>query len=102
MKLFKYISLFFVLATVLISCDNEDPDTVGPAIEIINIPDNKEFKFGENLVMHFKITDQTGFYEYKYELYKKIIQIKSFDYEKHITFEGYFTEKTECNLCFVT
>lgn len=92
MKFLKQISVFFLLATAFVSCNDEDPDTAGPTIEITNISDNQEFKFGENLVMHFKFTDQTGIYEYKYEIYEKDYTHQSFDYEKHITFEGYYTE----------
>lgn len=95
MKLLKSIGLFFVLASVFISCSDEEPDTVGPEIQITNIIDNQEFKFGENLVMRFKFTDQTGMYEYKYELYAKDYTTKSYDYENHIIYDTYFTERND-------
>lgn len=96
MKFLKQISVFFLLATAFVSCNDEDPDTAGPTIEITNISDNQEFKFGENLVMHFKFTDQTGVYEYSYEIYAKEYTPKEFSVsQKLITFEGYFNEKTD-------
>ena len=95
MKFFKQISLLFLLTTVFtfVGCNDEDPDTVGPTIEITNIPDNKEFKYGEDLFMNFKFTDQTGVYEYAYEIYSKDFLPNEFTVEeKLINLEGYFTE----------
>lgn len=95
MKVFKHLVVLFLLTISLVGCNDEEPDTVGPTIEIVNIPDNKEYKFGENLVMHFKFTDQSGMYEYKYEIYAKDFTNQSFVYEKHIEFETYYTELKE-------
>lgn len=95
MRTLKQISLLFILTVSFVACNDEEPDTVGPITEITNIPDNKEYKFGENLVMHFKFTDQTGMYEYKYEIYAKDFTNQSFTYEKHIEFETYYTELKE-------
>lgn len=95
MKFFKQISLLFLLTTAFtfVGCNDEDPDTVGPTIEITNIPDNKEFKFGEDLFMNFKFTDQTGVYEYAYEIYSKDFLPNEFTVEeKLINLQGYFTE----------
>lgn len=81
------------MAAVFVSCNNEDPDTVGPTIEITNVPDNKEFKFGNDLVMNFKFTDQTGVYEYAYEIYSKDALPKEFTVEQKLfDLQGYFTE----------
>ena len=95
MKILKPLIVLFLLSVSFISCNDEGPDREGPIIEITNIPDNKEYKFGENLVMHFKITDQTGMYEYKYELYAKDFTSDSFTYENHIQLEGYLTKLEE-------
>lgn len=95
MKFLKQISVFLLLATAFtfIGCNDEDPDTVGPTIEITNIPDNKEFKFGEDLGMHFKFTDQSGVYEYAYEIYAKEFSAKEFKVnQKLFDLQGYFTE----------
>lgn len=95
MKVLKSLVLTFVLAFVVSSCSDENPDTVGPHTEILNIEDHQEFKFGETLVMHFKFTDQTGMYEYKYELYAKDYTPQSFEYENHIIYDAFFTERNE-------
>lgn len=95
MKFFKQISLLFLLTTAFtfVGCNHEDPDTVGPTIEITNIPDNKEFKYGEDLVMNFKFTDQTGVYEYAFEIYSKDFLPKEFKVNQKIfDLGGYFTE----------
>ncbi|UUV22675.1 hypothetical protein [Paenimyroides aestuarii] len=95
MKFLKKISLVFLLATIftLVGCDREDPDTVGPTIEITNIPDNKEFKFGEDLTMRFLFTDQTGVYEYAYEIYSKDFLPQEFTVpQKHFDLQGYYTQ----------
>lgn len=95
MKFFKQISLLFLLTTAFafVGCNDEDPDTVGPTIEITNIPDNKEYKYGEDLGMHFKFTDQSGVYEYAYEIYSKNSLPKEFKVnQKHFDLQGYFTE----------
>lgn len=95
MKFFKLLTVLSIIATVFVGCNDEEPDTDGPVIEITNIQDNKEYKFGENLMMKFKITDQTGLYEYKYEIYAKEFTPKSFTAEKHVIFEGAYTELNE-------
>src|SRR5690606_2749927 len=95
MKFFKQISLLFLMtsAFTFVGCNNEDPDTVGPTIEITNIPDNKEFKFGEDLFMNFMFTDQTGVYEYSFEIYSKESLPKEFTVaEKVFDLNGYFNE----------
>lgn len=93
MKFLKQISVFFLLATAFVSCNDEDPDTAGPTIEITNISDNQEFKFGEDLVMNFMFTDQTGVYEYAYEIYSKDFLPQEFKVnQKLFALEGYFTE----------
>lgn len=95
MKFFKQISLFFLLtaAFAFVGCSSEDPDMVGPTIEITNIQDNKEFKFGEDLFMNFMFTDQTGVYEYSYEIYAKEFSIKEFKVTRRLfDLQGYFTE----------
>lgn len=95
MKFFKQISLLFLLTTVFtfVGCNDEDPDTVGPTIEITNIPDNKEFKFGEDLFMNFRFTDQTGVYEYSYEIYAKEFSPKEFKVTRKLfDLQGYYTE----------
>lgn len=93
MKFFKHVCLLFLATVSLVSCNDEDPDTVGPTIEITNIPDNKEFKYGEDLGMNFKFTDQTGVYEYAYEIYSKDNLPKEFKVNQRlIDLEGYFTE----------
>lgn len=95
MKFFKQISLLFLLTTAFtfVGCNTEDPDTVGPTIEITNIPDNKEFKYGEDLFMNFRFTDQTGVYEYSFEIYSKDFLPKEFSVaEKIFSLQGYFTE----------
>ena len=95
MRFFKLLGLLSLMATMFAGCNDDDPDTAGPVIEITNIPDNKEYKFGDNLIMRFKITDQTGVYEYKYEIYAKDFTPQSFTAEYYINFEGYFTELNE-------
>lgn len=95
MKFFKQLSVLFLITALFIRCNDENPDTVGPTIEMANIPDNKEYKFGENLIMNFKFTDQTGLYEYKYEIYAKDYTEKSFETNKHIVLNGYFTQVSE-------
>lgn len=95
MKFFKQISFLLLLATAFtfVGCVSEDPDTVGPTIEITNFADNKEFKFGEDLVMNFRFTDQSGVYEYAYEIYSKESVAKEFKVnERHFDLKGYFTE----------
>ena len=95
MKFFKQISLLFLLTTAFtfVGCNDEDPDTVGPTIEITNIPDNKEFKFGEDLFMNFRFTDQSGVYEYAYEIYSKDFFPKEFKVnQRYFDLQGYFTE----------
>lgn len=81
------------MATAFVSCNDEDPDTAGPTIEITNISDNQEFKFGEDLVMNFMFTDQTGVYEYAYEIYSKDFLPQEFKVnQKLFALGGYFTE----------
>lgn len=95
MKFFKQISLLFLLTTAFtfVSCNDEDPDTAGPTIEITNIPDNKEFKFGENLSLRFKFTDQSGVYEYAYEIYSKDLLPNEFTVEeRYFDLQGFYTE----------
>lgn len=95
MKFFKQISLLFLLTTAFtfVGCNNEDPDTVGPTIEITNIPDNKEFKFGEDLFMNFRFTDQTGVYEYSFEIYSKDFLPNEFSVPEEVfSLQGFFTE----------
>lgn len=95
MKFFKQISLLFLLTTVFtfVGCNDEDPDTVGPTIEITNIPDNKEFKYGEDLGLFFKFTDQSGVYEYAYEIYSKDFLPNEFKVnQRHFDLQGYYTE----------
>ncbi|KAA5531915.1 hypothetical protein [Paenimyroides baculatum] len=95
MKFFKQISLLFLLTTAFtfVGCNDEDPDSVGPTIEITNIPDNKEFKFGEDLFMNFRFTDQTGVYEYAYEIYSKDFLPKEFTVEQKLfDLQGSYTE----------
>lgn len=95
MKFTKLLIVAFLATFSLSSCSKEDPDTVGPEIEITNIEENQEFKFGKNLVMHFKFTDQTGMFEYEYEIYAKDYTPKEFTAKKHFEFEGYYTELSE-------
>lgn len=93
MKFLKQIALLFLITSAFVSCNEEEPDTVGPTIEITNIPDGKEFKYGEDLGMNFKFTDQTGVYEYSYEIYSKDNLPKEFKVNQRlINLEGYFTE----------
>ena len=95
MKFFKQISLLFLLTTAFafVGCNDEDPDTVGPTIEITNFPDNKEFKYGEDLFMNFKFTDQTGVYEYAYRIYSKESLPKEFTVDqRRFDLQGYFNE----------
>lgn len=95
MKFLKQLSLFFLVVTsfVFIGCTNEEPDTTGPTIAITNIPDNKEFKFGEDLLMNFEFTDQTGVYEYAYEIYAKNFVPNSFVVNQRlIDLKGYYTK----------
>lgn len=91
MKILKPLIVLFLLPVSFISCNDDGPDKEGPTIEIKNIADNTEYKFGANLVMEFKFTDQTGVYEYKYEIYTKDFSNDSFSYDKHITFSSYYT-----------
>lgn len=95
MKFFKLLIVLSIIATVFVGCNDEEPDTKGPTIEITNIADNREFKFGDNLTMKFKFTDETGIYEYKYEIYAKDFTKESFTAEKHIILEGFFSELSE-------
>src|SRR5690554_8234769 len=95
MKCIKSLTVLFLTIFTLNSCDSKDADTVGPTAEITNIEENQEFKFGENLVMYFKFTDQTGVNEYKYEIYAKDYTQKSFMYENEIKLESYYTELSE-------
>lgn len=80
MKFLKQLSLFFLVVTsfVFTGCTNEEPDTTGPTIAITNIPDNKEFKFGDDLVMSFEFTDEIGFQIFSYEIYSKDFVSNSF------------------------
>lgn len=95
MKFFKKIGLLFLLAVSFVSCNDEDPDTVGPTIEITNIPDNKEYKFGETITMALKFTDQTGVFEYQYKLYAKDNVTEGFNVNSSIVLDGYFTDLSE-------
>lgn len=96
MKFIKQISILFLVFVGLTACTKEELDTNGPTIEITNIPDNKEFKFGENLTMLIKLKSNYGVYEYQYEIHAKEFAANEFTVpKKHITFEGYFNEKDE-------
>lgn len=68
---------------------------MGPEIQILNIEDNQEFKFGEDLVMYFLFKDQVGMDAYRYEVYAKDYTNKSFMFENTIEFQGYFTQLEE-------
>lgn len=94
MKLLKQL-LLLSLITLFVGCDDNEGDTVGPTIEITNIKDNAAYKFGETIVMKFKFKDQTGFYEYKYELYAEDFTSDSFTAEKYFFFDGFYTELEE-------
>lgn len=96
MKLINKISIFFLAIGSLVSCTKEELDTAGPIINIVNIPDNKEYKFGDNLVMQIKLKSNIGVYEYQYEIYAKEFAANEFTVpKKHVTFEGYYNEKDE-------
>lgn|SRR5690554_980661 len=96
MKIIKPLIVLFLAAFTLNSCNNGDPDTVGPTTEITNITEGQEFKFGENLVMHFRFTDQTGMNRYEYEIYAKDYTPESFAPDKkYIEKEGHYTELSE-------
>lgn len=93
MKILKKISLLFLLTTAFVSCNDDKPDTVGPEVEITNIPDNKEYKFGETIVMNFEFKDEVGMYEYKYELYAKDYTPQEFSMENYIDLRpGYYSK----------
>ena len=95
MKYIKQLFSVLILASVFtfVGCNNDDPDNVGPTIEIINIPDNAVFEFGQNLVMNFNFTDQTGVYEYSYEIYSKDFLPKEFRITRKVyDLQGFFTE----------
>ena len=95
MKLIRVFFVMFLTAFTLTSCENDDDDTVGPEIQILNIEDNQEFKFGEDLVMYFLFKDQVGMDAYRYEVYAKDYTNKSFMFENTIEFQGYFTQLEE-------
>ncbi len=95
MKLIRVFFVMFLTAFTLTSCENEDVDTVGPEIQILNIEDNQEFKFGEDLVMYFLFKDQVGMDAYRYEVYAKDYTNKSYMFENTIEFQGYFTQLEE-------
>lgn len=95
MKIIKPLIVLFLAAFTLNSCNDGDPDTVGPTTEITNITEGQEFKFGENLIMYFKFTDQTGINEYEYKIYAKDYTHDSFMYDNHIELASYYTTLEE-------
>jgi len=84
MRFLKQMTLIFIAIFTFSACEKEEVDNVGPTIEITNIVDNQEFKFGDDLRMNFKFTDQTGVYEYAYELYSKDFLPKEFTVEQKV------------------
>jgi len=112
MRFFKQISLLFLLTTAFtfVGC-NDDVDTAGPAIEITNVPDNKEFKFGSELKLDIHFNDPSGIVEYQIEIYKEDFTENSFVFTKLVkivefstTFTVYqgilIPEKSENNLFY--
>lgn len=91
MRILKHLIVLFLLSISFVACNDEGPDREGPIIEITNIPDNKEYKFGDDLIMNFKFTDELGVYEYKYEIYADDFSKESFTYQKHIIFPTSYT-----------
>lgn len=96
MKFFKQISLLFLLTTAFtfVGCNDEDPDTVGPSIEITNIPDNKEFKFGGELKMDIHFNDPNGVVEYQIEIYREDFTVNSFEFTKLVKIAAFSTDFT--------
>ena len=96
MKFFKQISLLFLLTTVFtfVGCNDEDPDTVGPTIEITNVPDNKEFEFGKELKMDIHFNDPSGIAEYQIEIYKEDFTPNSFEFTKLVKIAAFSTNFT--------
>ena len=90
MKILKKISLLFLLTTAFVSCNDDKPDTVGPEVEITNIPDNKEYKFGETIVMNFEFRDKVGMYEYEYKLYAEENTSNGFTTENYVDLQPSF------------
>lgn len=103
MKFFKQISLFFLLTTAFtfVGCNDEDPDTVGPTIEITNVLDNQEFKFGDELKMDIALNDPIGVLEYQVEVYKVEFTTNSFSYEKLVKIVNFTTDFTAYHGIFI-
>jgi len=95
MNFIKKLSLLFLFSIAFVSCDNADPDTIGPTVEITNIPDNKEYKFGETITMALLFKDQTGVFEYQYKLFAREYTSDSFDVTADVVLNGFFTELSE-------
>ncbi len=96
MKFFKQISLLFLLTTAFafVGCNDEDPDTVGPTIEITNIPDNKEYYFGNELKMDIHFNDLNGVVEYQIEIYREEFTTNSFEFIKLVKIAAFSTDFT--------
>lgn len=103
MRILKHLIVLFLLSISFVACNDEGPDGEGPIIEIINIPDNKEYKFGDDLIMNLKFTDRFGVYEYQYQIYAKEYNPKEFTLSKpiYINFEGYYNERTETQIIYL-
>ena len=96
MKFFKQISLLFLLTTAFafVGCNDDDADTAGPTIEITNVTDNKEFKFGSELKMDIHFNDPSGVVEYQVEIYKEDFTPNSFEFTKLVKIAAYSTDFT--------
>lgn len=95
MKVFKTFVVLFVAACTITSCENEKIDTEGPEVQILNIEEDQEFYFGEELVMHLLFKDQVGMDAYRYEIFAKDYTERSFMYRNTIELRSYYTQLEE-------
>ena len=94
MKYLKQL-LLLIIMVVFTACEKDTYDNVGPEIDITNIKDNAVYNFGQTIVMKFNFKDESGIYEYKYEIYGEPTTKDSFMEEHHYTLNAFYTNLQE-------
>ncbi len=86
----KIVFLLVVFSGLIFMSCNDDKDTTGPSIEVINPTENKIYKPGDEVGIYMKLSDETNLAYYKYEAYS--LEHNFLDVKKEIELEYVITE----------
>ena len=65
----KIVFLLVVFSGLIFMSCNDDKDTTGPSIEVINPTENKIYEPGDEVSIYLKLSDETSIAYYKYNAY---------------------------------